>query len=847
MSIHWWQKISFFRFRGRKNRHFPQGRNHFSIAQIYSVFLVTILVAAALIGIRELGGLHSLESISLDRMVRLLPDKSPDPRLLVVEINEADIKKQGQWPFSDATIAAAIEKLQQYQPKVIGLDLYRNLSHPPGHVELARSFERANVITIYKVDGKTSQEIPPPSSISPDRTGFSDLVLDTDNVLRRNLLYAETETQKFYSFALRVSLSYLGNPPVRVTRQFLNIDRAIFPRLQANFGGYQMSPSETLGWQILLKYRSRDRVARKIAMTDLLNGNLDSSWIDGKVVLIGTTAPSAKDLFATPYSASETDNYLMPGVIVHAHMVSQILGTVLDAQQPVRSWSESVEWFWIWVWSLLGGAIAWRLNRPGVLGLAIGLGVGGLWGISLGLLLRGTWIPFVPPVLSFTIASGTVLAYKVFYDLYHDSLTGLPNRRSFIQRLNQINRQKQSRQALISVFLLDLDRFKRINEGLGRQAGNALLIESAKRLQKRLGRGEHLARVGEDEFGIWLDSIGNLHEATQIANQFQEELSQSFLWQEEEIFTNVSIGIACDRASKSFQADNLLRYAAIAMYRAKESGRPEIFISTMGKQAVWRWQLERDIRSAIKRQEFQIYYQPIVCLATGKIAGFEALVRWQCPRRGLVSPGDFIPLAEETGLILPLGSWILQESCRQMAEWQKRFPQDPPLTISVNLSGRQFVQADLVNKIQETVENIGIIPSSLKLEITETMMMQDMEGAISLLGQLKDLGIRLSIDDFGTGYSSLSYLHRLPIDSLKIDRSFVSCMEEADNSYKYTQIVSAIIMLGHNLGLDAIAEGIETTAQMQILKSLNCEYGQGYLFSKALPSPDIPELLARQA
>lgn len=458
------------------------------------------------------------------------------------------------------------------------------------------------------------------------------------------------------------------------------------------------------------------------------------------------------------------------------------------------------------------------------------------------------WIPVIPPIFGLVSTGIFVLISKFFSNFYYDNLTYLPNRRLFIKKLQRSNpRQKSDYKQLIAIYLLDLDSFKMINEGLGHEAGDYVLREIAQRLQTQVNNKEQLARVEGDKFALWLNSLVDIDEAAQIAKDLQKLLTQPFYWQGQEIYTSVSIGIAYTRRGDNFKAEELLRDANSAMYKAKHIGkdRYEMFATGMREPVVQRLQIESDLRRGLKDSEFQLFYQPIVSLKTGKIAGVEALVRWNSLKRGFISPGDFIPIAEETGLIIPLGEWILQEACRQMQEWHLQFPQNPPLMISVNLSSRQFSQPNLVQQVQFILDKINLDRKSLKLEITESMMMNDVEAAIELLKRLKDLGLRLSIDDFGTGYSNLSYLHRFPVDTLKVDQSFVRRMNSGESHDRYAQIVRTVIMLGHNLELDVIAEGIETEEQMKILQSLGCEYGQGYFFAKPLPSEQLAALLAK--
>ncbi|HEY9859658.1 MAG TPA: EAL domain-containing protein [Candidatus Obscuribacterales bacterium] len=434
---------------------------------------------------------------------------------------------------------------------------------------------------------------------------------------------------------------------------------------------------------------------------------------------------------------------------------------------------------------------------------------------------------------------------QLLHSALHDALTYLPNRALFMDRLaHAIQRAKRSVGHLFAVLLIDLDRFKLINDSLGHLVGDQLLVAIARRLEACLRLGDTVARLGGDEFAVLLEDIQSLSCATQIAERIKHALALPFNLNGYEVFTTASIGIALYTPSY-VQPGNLLRDADIALYRAKALGkaRYEVFNLSMHAHAVERLQLETDLRRAIDRQEFQLHYQPIVALTTGEIVGVEALVRWHHPQRGLVAPTEFIAVAEETGLIVPLGCWVLQEACQQVANWQAQFPSCRPLTISVNISGRQFSQTDLMTQVSQILQTTELAPGSLKLEITESVLMENAESAIAMLLALKALNVQLYMDDFGTGYSSLSYLHRFPIDTLKIDRSFVTTM---DTDSKNSEIVQAIITLAHNLGMQVIAEGVETAVQQTQLSQMRCEYGQGYLFSKPVPAATVTNLLVQQ-
>jgi diguanylate cyclase (GGDEF)-like protein len=401
---------------------------------------------------------------------------------------------------------------------------------------------------------------------------------------------------------------------------------------------------------------------------------------------------------------------------------------------------------------------------------------------------------------------------------------------------------KRRENYLFAVLFLDLDRFKMINDSLGHGAGDRLLMAIAKRFQTFFSPSDTVARLGGDEFTVLMEDIKDVDDVIHICERLQQELTLPFSIGSQEAFTSVSIGIALSTTNYE-RSEDLLRDADTAMYRAKALGkaRYEIFNAGMRDQAVTRLQLETDLRRALKHQEFQLQYQPIVLLETASLTGFEALVRWQHPERGAISPAEFIPIAEETGLILPLGQWVLREACRQMVAWQVQFSSNPSLTISVNISGRQFGQPNLIAQIKQILQETGLNAASLKLEITESVLMENTESATDMLLQLKALGVQLHMDDFGTGYSSLSYLHRFPVDMLKVDRSFVSRMS---TSSEKSAIVQTIVTLAQNLGMAVTAEGIETPEQLAQLKELKCQYGQGYLFSKPVDAQAAEEMIA---
>jgi len=432
---------------------------------------------------------------------------------------------------------------------------------------------------------------------------------------------------------------------------------------------------------------------------------------------------------------------------------------------------------------------------------------------------------------------------QLLHQSLHDALTGLPNRALFTDRLSQAISRCSRQNSFFTLLYLDVDRFKVINDSLGHALGDQFLIQLAERLRACTREADTLARLGGDEFAVISEQVRSLSAATMVAERILEEMRAPFVIEGREIYSTVSIGIICCTGYCG-SAEEVLRDADLTMYRAKSNGkaRYEVFDNALHEQTIKLLTMETELRRAMTRGEFELHYQPIVDVDTGTVMCLEALIRWKHPERGYTPPLDFIPLAEENGLIVPLGWWVLEESCRQLALFQARFPRPKPLTMSVNISAKQFSQADLGPKLKELLQSSNIAPGSLELEITESVIMDGGEAAIGRLEELKSLGLRLFVDDFGTGYSSLSYLHRFPIDMLKIDRSFI---REIDATGGHTEIVRAIVGLGRNLGLGLIAEGVETEAQLAVIRTLGCQLAQGFLFSRPQPAAVIEEYLAQ--
>ena len=460
---------------------------------------------------------------------------------------------------------------------------------------------------------------------------------------------------------------------------------------------------------------------------------------------------------------------------------------------------------------------------------------------------------FTPQDVHFAQASANVLAdalerhsadEALRHRVLHDSLTGLPNRLSFVDSLRDALRRSIASGSPVGILFLDLDHFKLINDSIGHHAGDDLLQAVAPRLRAHLRPGDIVARFGGDEFGILVDRLADEDEAIAIADRVAVAFSEPYSMGGADHFVTASIGIAVARPSgrEPVDAELLIRDADAAMYRAKERGRGrcEVFDAAMRARAVSRLETERELRHALGRKELELHYQPVIALGSGEIVGLEALVRWNHPRRGLLDPGEFVSIAEDSGLIEPIGRWVQETACRQALGWHELRPDQRPLDISVNLSARQVAHRDLAGSVREILTRTGLDPVNLRLEVTESVLVDESASATATLEALSEIGVRLVLDDFGTGYSSLAYLNRFPFDALKIDRSFV---EGLGIEQERTAIVEAVIGMARALSLDAIAEGVENEAQLSELRRLGCDFAQGHLFSRPLAPQKVTDLL----
>jgi len=426
----------------------------------------------------------------------------------------------------------------------------------------------------------------------------------------------------------------------------------------------------------------------------------------------------------------------------------------------------------------------------------------------------------------------------------HDPLTGLPNRHTFVDRLGmallRTKRGKEGRK--VGVLFMDLDGFKNVNDSLGHEAGDRLLVTVAERLKKRLRPEDVLARFGGDEFAVLLEEVEDASETIRVAQRIAEALREPFTVNDHQVNLSTSVGIALGSAQAKDDPEGMLREADVAMYRAKEQGpgRFAVFDPDMQTRAQERVELEAELRRALEQGEFVLYYQPEVSLYNGSMVGLEALLRWQHPEKGLLKPSAFVPLAEETDVIAPIGRWVLEEACRQAKRWEEEHPLASPMTMEVNLSSKQLRRRELARTVEEALTRAGVEAHTLALDITESVLIGASEHNAQALEALKKMGIRLSLDDFGTGYSSLSYLKRLPVDRVKVDRTFVKGLGENATD---TAVVRMIIDLCHILGVEVLAEGVETSEQAVLLKDMGCDLGQGYYFARPLRSEELAEQL----
>jgi len=831
-------------------------------------FLTSGSVYLLVFGLRWLGWLQPSEWAAFDLFIQLRPAEPLDERIIIVGVKESDIRYLGNWPASDRVLAKILRKIRDQQPKVIGLDLYRDIPVGEGYADLEKVFKTTpNLIGIEKSIGDRFSTVinPPPVLQALGQISANDVIVDPDGRLRRALLYPMPEgNEGLPSLGLAIALTYLkdkGIEPQSSQSGDLQLGTAIFKPLESTDGGYVRIDSG--GYQVLMNYHGSSQKFRSVSLEDILENRISPQLMRDRIVLIGPQASSLNDVFYTPYSSNFiTSPAQISGVEFQANIVKLILGAALDNRPLFRVWSDIWEELWIASWAISGAAIIWMFSTRRLVFLiaSVIFFISFLIGGSYLLFLSGWWIPVTPALFTYIGSMLVMQSYTyvsrlrelnsalsdsielLAHDASHDALTGLPNRNLFMDRVEHaIKYSKRHSDYLFAIFFIDLDRFKMINDSLGHSVGDLFLQAIAELLQGCLRSIDTVARLGGDEFTILIDDIQEVSEALVVAERILNRFLSPLIIKGEAIFPSASIGIVISTSDYDNCVD-LLRDADIAMYRAKSlgKGRYTLFDQEMYKQTLRLTQLESELHYALEYQEFELYYQPIVSLETDKLSGFEALIRWKNPKRGFISPIEFIPLAEDTGLIIAVGDWVLKEACEQLKAWLHKFPEASGLKMSINLASHQIREPDLLEKLDVILAETGIDGNSIRLEITESTLMDQGEQTINKLAQLRARNIQLSIDDFGQGYSSLSYLHRFPINILKIDRAFVNQMSDGGENI---EIVRTITMLAHTLNMGVVAEGVETQQQLEILRELGCEFGQGYLFSLPLPASAAEQVI----
>lgn len=557
------------------------------------IFIASVVTTVVIQQVSVLGMMQQGELAAFDWMMRSQPDAKPDPRLLIVAITEADIQTLKQLPLSDQTVSQILEKLQKYRPKVIGLSLYRNIPQPPGNQALLKQLQARNVIAIAKLDDADMEAVSPPPGVPKERVGFSDVVVDPDGIVRRNLLFASTGKEKFYSFALRLSLSYLAaqNITLKIDRHGIQLGKTVFVPLESNSGGYQTIDAQ--GYQVLLKYHSAEHIAKQVTVTQVLRGQLNPDWVKDKIVLIGTTAPSAKDLFNTPYSGVVQENLKMSGVSVQAQMVSQILSAVIDGRDLFWFSPQWFEVLWVCCWSLVGGILAWRIRHTLYL-VAITAASVVLCGISYSIFIQSGWIPLVAPFSALVITSASILTYKqtvlqadnqkLQRLISQDSLTGINNRRRFDEYLAFEWLRMTREQKPLSLILCDIDYFKPYNDTYGHPAGDSCLKQVAIAISRALKRPADLvARYGGEEFAVIMPNTNDVG-AVQIAQKLRQEVYQLMIPHAASgvsEYVTLSLGVASTIPNQKLSAEKLIAAADDALYEAKKQGRNRVGVKTV--------------------------------------------------------------------------------------------------------------------------------------------------------------------------------------------------------------------------------------------------------------------------
>lgn len=760
-----------------------------------------------------------------------------DPRIVLIAIDDSSLEVMGRFPWPRQSYTQLLQILMAGKPNVVAFNLI--WSEPsdddPYLGEMLRNHGRVILAEAWDARGNAITPVPLLEK-EASHLGHVMKQMDEDGMVRQVYPWLNQEP----ALGLVATVAYQPNVPLPVKP-----DQDVQRAPSASQGEPQ---DETPVW---INWPGPSNTLTRYSFADVLAGSVPVENFRDKIILVGATAVGM-DPLVTPYSDSASDS----GVYLHAAFIHNLLHQ--NFLKPMG---------WQVLPLLMGFApiLNWLLLRQSVrsqFGLVAVMMLTWMC-LGIGCFQVGIWIPMVMPMA--LIGGTTILTLsterwrenillkseivqrervetELRYNLCHDDLTGLLNRRGFLDRLQQsLAKTLEDQQFCIVVYFLDLDRFKLVNDAFGHFAGDQILKQVADRLKACISGTQNIARFGGDEFAILLENISDRETIVSMAQEIRKALLLPSFINEQIIFIDSSIGIVLVDSDYHHSAELTIRDADIAMYvaKARHEGHA-IFHPMMQETAYSSLTLEMELRKAIVDQSFQIYYQPIVDLKTASIVGFEALLRWFHPQQGIISPLQFIPVAEETNLILKLGEWALLESCRTFKSWQDLGLIDLQAFISVNLSVKQFTETRLIDYIDQVLEVTGLPSHNLKIEITESVLITNQDLAIYIIEQLSQRQIKISLDDFGTGYSALSYLRRFPIDMIKIDRSFI---QEIDTSYEAFDIVKAIMSLANSLSIPVISEGIENANQRAKLRDLHCQFGQGYLFMKPLAAPDVAKLI----
>ncbi|MCL1495011.1 MAG: EAL domain-containing protein [Pseudanabaena sp. Salubria-1] len=789
--------------------------------------LPTIFAIIVIIPMVYLGFLQTIEFCAYNSFTSWRGDRPWDERVIIIAIDDKSLSKIGRFPWTRNLYVQLIQKLELTEASIVGFDILWSESTSADQ-QLAAAISRYQKVVLAMAWDKSGQPLLPIAPINNVGVAVGHILKreDVDGVVRQ----VDLQIRNIPTFAVSILQAY----------DLITASNTLLPDLDQTL---------TINWT------KRVKDIPQVSFSDVIDGKIPASTFRNKIVLVGVTASGIDDL-VTPLDRNPPAS----GVHLHAMVLQNLL------QKNSFTVAKSID---IWSIALLGSLfIGLILPRQNLwTGSISGFVLSGLWLVVAFIAFKANYlIEIATPILMFLLTGFAIALQERWqmqrslkiadsqlqYESTHDHLTGLYNRALIETSLQSLlhphnaTLQIGDRQNLLAIFWINLDRFKTINDTFGHPVGNLLLIAVSECLSSSIPPNASIARFGGAEFVILLENLGDQQEAIAIADHIQIKLQNPFTINDHEIKIEANIGIKFHQINSIDEPDSpemisaeiLLRDADTAMFYAKKLGNScnKVFDISMRERVLKRLKLEKDLRKAVSlcqdssnqdEQEFLIYYQPILSLSDMEIVGLEALIRWKHPERGLISPIQFIPLAEETGLIIPIGDWIMRNACLQVKSWQQRFPRAKDITISVNLSPKQLAQDDVLVKCLSILQETNLSSEYLKIELTESSIMENPDFAVSILSQMRQVGIKIYIDDFGTGYSSLAYLHEFPFDGLKIDRSFVNNIHKNSNGM---EILQAIISLAHSVKAHIVAEGIENLAQLNYLQDLLSEEGDGQGF-----------------